>query len=376
MINKALSQFLVTIKRWADVSIVTRVIIGFLLIIILTSSVSILVGINIINNRIVDEAQERVRNDMNSAHVLYNARLNQIDDVIRLTAARVIIIDAFLTHDWRAASVELTKVRLSEGLDILTVTDADGKVILRTRNKIIAGDYEGDDDLVEQVKLTRMNVASTEIISREELLKESTALIKQANLQIIDTPLSRPSDALEITSGMMLKAASPVFDSQGNLLGILYGGELLNGSFDIVDEIKQTVFQNVKYKDEDIGTATIFQGDVRISTNVFTTEGERAIGTRVSEEVYNQVVLRGEPYIGRAYVVNNWYITAYEPIRNSHNAVIGILYVGLLEQKYVDIQRDTIIAFLSIALMSMIVAPSPFPNLCMHRGLWLRVISM
>jgi two-component system NtrC family sensor kinase len=356
MIKRSLSRFLGNLKRWTDVSIVTRVIVSFLLIIIMTSAVSILVGIKIINDRIVGEAQERVRNDMNSAHVLYNARLNQINDVVRLTAARVIIIDAFLQDDWRAASAELAKVLLSEGLDILTVTDVNGTVILRTRNKIFAGDYEGDDDLIEMVKLSRLNVASTEIVPREELLKESSTLIKQAKLQIIDTPLSRPSEVLEITSGMMLKAAAPVFDAQGNMLGILYGGELLNGTFDIVDEIKQTVFQNVKYKNKDIGTATIFQNDVRISTNVFTTDGERAIGTRVSEEVFNQVVLRGEPYIGRAYVVNNWYITAYEPIHNIHDEVIGILYVGLLEQKYVDIQRETIIAFLSIAGLSMVVA--------------------
>jgi two-component system NtrC family sensor kinase len=59
--------------------------------------------------------------------------------------------------------------------------------------------------------------------------------------------------------------------------------------------------------------------------------------------------VQGEPWIGRAYVVNDWYITAYEPIRNVSGNVIGILYVGILEQKYTDIQNQAILAFIIIS---------------------------
>jgi two-component system NtrC family sensor kinase len=123
-----------------------------------------------------------------------------------------------------------------------------------------------------------------------------------------------------------------------------------------VDKIKQTVFQDVKYNGQDIGTATIFQDDVRISTNVNKDDGSRAVGTRVSEDVYNLVVGKGLPWIGRAYVVNNWYITAYEPIRNIDDKIVGILYVGLLEQKYVDSERRTVVIYLVIAFVGMVVS--------------------
>jgi two-component system NtrC family sensor kinase len=155
---------------------------------------------------------------------------------------------------------------------------------------------------------------------------------------------------------MMLKAAAPIFDYENNLIGVLYGGVLINKNYEIVDKIKQTVFEDLIYDGRDIGTATIFQDDVRISTNVRNTDGSRAIGTRVSEEVYNQVVNEGIPWIGRAYVVNDWYITAYEPIRNINNEIIGILYVGELEQKYVDIQMQTVVAFLAITLLGSLAA--------------------
>jgi len=54
--------------------------------------------------------------------------------------------------------------------------------------------------------------------------------------------------------------------------------------------------------------------------------------------------------------VNNWYITAYEPIRNVDEQIIGILYVGILEQKYVDIRSGTVIAFMAVTLMGVLVS--------------------
>ena len=124
----------------------------------------------------------------------------------------------------------------------------------------------------------------------------------------------------------------------------------MNRNYAIVDEVKQTVFQGEVYKGRDIGTATIFQDDVRISTNVHNEDGSRAIGTRIAADVYQQVVVKGEQYLGRAFVVNNWYITAYEPIKDYENKIIGILYVGILEQKYTDIRNQAILVFSGITL--------------------------
>jgi len=86
------------------------------------------------------------------------------------------------------------------------------------------------------------------------------------------------------------------------------------------------------------GTCTIFQrveGDrlLRISTNVLRADGTRAVGTYLpaSSDV-SRAILQGKLYRGRAFVVNAWYITAYEPIMNERNEVIGALYVGIPEQ--------------------------------------------
>jgi two-component system NtrC family sensor kinase len=155
---------------------------------------------------------------------------------------------------------------------------------------------------------------------------------------------------------MMMKAGAPIHGYDGSLLGVLYAGKLINRNYKIVDKVKDTVYQAVKYKGKDIGTATIFQGDLRISTNVMRQDGTRAIGTRVSEEVYEQVLVKGLPWIDRAFVVNSWYIAAYGPIRDIKDEIIGILYVGILEEKFTDMRNKTTAIFLGITFAGMITA--------------------
>jgi two-component system NtrC family sensor kinase len=251
---------------------------------------------------------------------------------------------------------ELRNFKVKEGLDILTITDNKGVVVLRINNPESFGDDQSRQQLVSAVLKTKEPISRTVILSAEELALESKALAYRAYFEFVDTPLARPRPETEQTDGLVLMAAAPVFDRDETLIGVVYAGALLNHDYTIVDEVKQTVFQGVVYKDKDIGTATIFQDDVRISTNVYGEDGERAVGTRVAEDVYEQVVVKGEQYLGRAYVVNNWYIAAYEPIRGYGGDILGILYVGILEQKYTDIKNQTLLIFLIIAFFGAVIS--------------------
>ncbi len=104
------------------------------------------------------------------------------------------------------------------------------------------------------------------------------------------------------------------------------GDETLQNSTKLVDEIQE--YTNA--------TATIFQkideGFLRIATNVRKENGERATGTFIpNSSPVIQAVQNGETYKGRAFVVNDWYLTAYKPIYID-NKVEGILYVGVKEK--------------------------------------------
>jgi two-component system, NtrC family, sensor kinase len=338
------------------VRIATKLVLSFLLIILLTSGILSIVGARVIGNRVVAEAQAKVETDLNAAREIYLNKLASVNDVVRFTADRVLLMNMLLSGDTKQAADALGRTREREKLDVLTITDQHGRVLLRAGNAGQVGDDQSHDALVRAVIERKEPVAAPCIISVENLRREAPLLAEQAFLKFIDTPKARERPETEATAGMMLKAAAPILDSAKNLLGIVYGGVLLNRNFEIVDRIKQTVFQNLQYKGKDIGTATIFQDDLRISTNVKNEEGSRAIGTRVAEDVYEQVVQKGRPWIGRAFVVNHWYISAYEPIRELAGGIIGILYVGVLEQKYVDLRHRAVMVFLAITLGGALVA--------------------
>jgi two-component system NtrC family sensor kinase len=333
-----------------------KLVVSFLVVVTISGVIAMIVGVRLIGSGIVRQAQEKVRLDLNSAREIYNHKLKDIEDVVSFTSIRDSILDALSQENREILNNRLGEVREKVRLDILAVTDRTGRVVFRSQNPEIYGDSQADDELLSRVLSEKKVFVSTQIVSQDKLMKEGEDLARRARIQLIHTPKARPRQEDEETSGMVLKAAAPIFDDDGSLVGVLYGGNLINGNFELVDEIKNTVYQDARYKGKSEGTATIFQGNLRISTNVMDQHGERAIGTQVSAEVHEQVLDKGERWVGRAFVVNDWYITAYEPIRNIAGKVIGILYVGMLEQRFVDMKRNAILMFLSITITGAIVS--------------------
>lgn len=311
-------------------------------------------GSRLIKNTLIDQAQAKVKHDLAAAWMVFNEKLNDIKEIVRLTAEREGIKRATKNNNKDILFRYLSRVREEYGLDILTLTDSTGIVIVRTRNPDVIGDDQSQDEIIKLVPKKGV-LAYPQIVPREELIKEGKDLADQAYMEFIDTPKAAPRPENKETNGMMLKAASSIVDERGNHLGTLYGGILLNRNYEIVDRVKGTVYKGEKYKGRDKGTATIFQHDLRISTNVPNENGERAIGTRVSKEVNNAVLIKGNPWIDRAFVVNLWYITAYEPIKNINNKIIGILYVGMLEKPYLDITNRVMLTFIIIASLCVVL---------------------
>ncbi len=334
----------------------SKLVVSFLAVIIICGLIATVVGVQLIGTGIINQAQDKVRHDLNSGREVYREETEKLKDMMRFTALRFFIKDAISDNDVVTLRKELEEIRKVESLDILTLTDENGRVLVRSRNPSVSGDSQKDDELVGSILLTNEVIAGTVIVSREELLKEGTDLAEQAYTKVIPTPKAKPGPETEQTSAMCIKAAAPVFSQDGNLLGILYGGYLLNQNYTLVDKVKEIAYRGVKYKGEDIGTSTIFQGDLRISTNVKGEDGNRAIGTQLSEDVYEQVLEKGIPWIHRAFVVNNWFIAAYEPLKNTKGDIIGVLSVGILEKKFTDMRTRAIAMFLGITLAGMLLA--------------------
>lgn len=169
-----------------------------------------------------------------------------------------------------------------------------------------------------------------DIFDTRVLAEISPQLAERATLALVPTKAALPTTRELESRGMVVHSAAPVEAGSG----ILVAGVLLNQNLDFIDTINALVYPKASLTEGSLGTTTLFLEDVRISTNVRLFKNIRALGTRVSIEVRAAVLDEGHIWLDRAFVVNDWYISAYKPLLDSFGNRVGMLYVGFLDSPY------------------------------------------
>ncbi len=308
------------------VSVKTRILVSFLLVIVALSASIATLGYYVIKKDIFGRTERKVLNDLKTARMVYAAEIERIGQGLRLISP---------DGDINALKnkLNLHYLRFVPALEFEALTSPIAKSVV-TKGQAIGG---------------------TRIIAREELQSIGGDVPAAEAIQIKPTPMAKPTERTALEQVMAKEYAVPVSGEDGKLRGVLYGGRIINHDYTLVDRIREMVFGKELYDGKPVGTVTIFQDDVRISTNVLDEDGRRAIGTRVSAQVYEKVVVNGQIWHDKAFVVTDWYKTAYEPIKDIEGHVIGILYVGTLEQPFNDMARQILWLFLaSVGAVTMI----------------------
>ncbi|MEM6496553.1 MAG: cache domain-containing protein, partial [Pseudomonadota bacterium] len=152
-------------------------------------------------------------------------------------------------------------------------------------------------------------IAALALFNSDELTAISPDLALLAEIPLVPTEAARQIDRTTETRGMVLQTAYRTDDGQS----VLLSGQLLNRNLQVIDAMNDLIYRAADESQARTGTTTLFLDDVRISTNVRMFEGARALGTRVSEVVWQQVMQEGQLWLDRAFVVNDWYISGYVP---------------------------------------------------------------
>lgn len=195
-----------------------------------------------------------------------------------------------------------------------------------------------------------------DIFSGDDLALFSPELADRARLKLVPTKAAVPTDRTEESRGMVVHIATPVESEARN--GALVGGVLLNRNLEFIDTINDLVYPTASLTEGSQGTATLFLEDVRVSTNVRLFQDTRALGTRVSAVVRKTVLGDGQVWLDRAFVVNDWYISAYEPIVDSFGERVGMLYVGFLDTPFRAAKQQTLLTF-AVAFLVIVVVSVP-----------------
>ncbi|MDT8868669.1 sensor histidine kinase [Vibrio fluvialis] len=194
-----------------------------------------------------------------------------------------------------------------------------------------------------------------DVLSQSELAQLDPQLAKRAEIERVN------ADRTE-TRGLVSRTVIPVLNQYNDIIGFLDGGLLLNNSSTLVDQIRDLIYPTKQDNLRPIGTLTIFLDNLRVSTNVPLNSDERAgraIGTRVSNEVRDAVLNRGKEWVDKAYVYDAWYITAYQPIRDQYDNVVGMLYTGYLLWPFVKTYLTNIVE-IGVATLLLLLASGVF----------------
>ena len=125
---------------------------------------------------------------------------------------------------------------------------------------------------------------------------------------------------------------------------ILYkGNQKMDGADDVVDELSKLCE----------GKVTIFKGDTRVATTVVDASGKRAVGTKASAEVIENVLKNGKDFMGQANVMGEPHHAAYLPLKNAGGQIIGMLFVGVSTQK--NEMDEVINSFIFSTLLAAVV---------------------
>lgn len=201
--------------------------------------------------------------------------------------------------------------------------------------------------------------SSVEVLEPAEQGLLSPPLRQRVAVPLVDTRNAAPTARKEEDRAMVLVATRAVRHPDGTLRGHVQAGVLLNRNLPFIDHINEIVYPEGSLPFGSRGTATLFLDDVRISTNVrlFGAEkDQRAIGTRVSRTVRDTVLDRGVTWLDRAFVVSDWYVSAYQPLADSSGRRVGMLYVGILERPFTQLKYGALASVGVLFFAVMIVA--------------------
>lgn len=333
-----------------------KLIASFLGVAFLVGFVSIFIGGQLLYRSVLHEATNRVRLDLNAAREIYQTRINFIEASLHITTLGTGFRDALKEADVSDLVDRLTRMAQHAQLDFAGIVTGSGQTFCRMGPNPISVEVPQPENPIANMAIERsVPISGTVILRHNFLYAENPELANRARIRLVPTPMAEPRGDVEESSGMALAAAIPVMEG-GKVVAVLYGGILLNQSHMIVDTVRDTVFKNEVYKGRSIGTSTLFFNDLRISTNVTTLNERRAVGTRVSQDVKEHVLGKGERWTERAFVVNDWYITAYDSIEDIFGDRVGMLYVGILEAKYIDSVKQVITVFVLVTLFGMALA--------------------
>nr|WP_319563398.1 cache domain-containing protein [uncultured Rhodoferax sp.] len=299
----------------------------------------------------------KVRSDLAVARGYFLQVQSEVGTSTQATANSYALHQALVTHNTALIEHTLQKAQQTRSLDFVNLYSPQGQLLSASwikNNSYSRLIDKGNRPIWLKDAAAEFNQLLK--LSQTQVLQLAPHLAARLDIPLVATPNAAPSQRTQEDRALMMLASYPVSGADGQPLAWVQAGVLLNQNLPLIDHINQIVYPQGSLPLGSLGTATLFLDDVRVTTNVRLFQEQRAIGTRVSQAVRQAVLERGETWLDRAFVVNDWYVSAYEPLLNAQRERIGMLYVGYLETPFRQVKTRLLALVIGIFGVVMVLA--------------------
>jgi two-component system, NtrC family, sensor kinase len=303
----------------------------------------------------------KVRSDLAVARGYFEQVLNTVGSGTHAVAGSHQLHVALAARDLPQLQTQLTSARARLGFDFINLYSPQGDLLTADWTPVhpLPAPAAVTDPASQPPAPRPADIdqpAGLTLLSAAQFLAMAPHLGDRIHIPLIATVNASPSTRTQEDRALVMLSNAPVLGPAGETLAVVRAGVLLNQNLDLIDHINHIVYPDGSLPLGSHGTATLFLEDVRIVTNVRLFQNLRAIGTRVSQAVRETVLDRGEPWLNRAFVVNDWYVSAYEPLLDQTGQRVGMLYVGYLEAPFRQVKTGMLALIVGIFVLVIILA--------------------
>lgn len=281
---------IILIGRWVFVYLLKRLLSQ--LVIIFTATVvllSILISIaftSVLVRNIQEESLKQLETNARVLEFAFNSKLSETLTDAELVAQNEVVQITTKEGLRTELNNSLEKILLTKNLNMLVVTDNDGRVIGRGENRERLG----------------------------EALKEDPLIKRALAGETVSTAVSKDS---VLAPKLSVRASVPIKEGE-QIIGTVTAGILIDNAF--VDSVKTATQLDV----------SVYGGNQLSATTFVSRDGvNRPIGIREeNKQVTSAVLVKGTSYLGAVNFLNQPYFAAYLPILDLDKAAVGMLVVA------------------------------------------------
>ncbi|MGH7738242.1 MAG: cache domain-containing protein [Candidatus Tyrphobacter sp.] len=251
------------------------------------------------------------------------AKQQQVSLVVTQEASADALRAGVLARNQQALQNQLSATAQEVGLSFLTALDTRGRVLGRV-SMAASGTLVGDP-LVQRA-LDGETVSTLSHLSQNFLRSEGLALQVGAR-----------------NGGLAVVAVTPISDAQERTIGVLYGGVLLNHSYDLVDAATRAIG----------GATALLDGDTIVSSSIQTPDGTRFVDARVPAA--DAVLRKDTPFVGSDAEGGIDYLADIAPLTDDKGHALGTIWYGVPMSQITKILKHTTEALVLWGVIAMIL---------------------